>query len=59
MVWQTKSSYWQKELLVDVMDVGVMSVDKMTGDGMINSLYYKNIMTVVSDDCKWSLYYKC
>jgi hypothetical protein len=46
-------------LVVDVMDVGVLSVDKMTGDGMISGLSYKNIMTVVSDDCKWSLYYKC
>ncbi len=25
----------------------------------VSGLYYKNIMTIVSDDCKWSLYYKC
>jgi hypothetical protein len=58
-----KLSYLQKDLftclLVDVMDVGVLSVDKMTGDGMISGLSYKNIMTVVTDNCKWSLYYNC
>jgi hypothetical protein len=30
----------------------VLSVDKMTGDGMISGLSYKNIMTVVNDNCK-------
>jgi hypothetical protein len=25
----------------------------------VSGLYYKNIMTIVSDDCKWSLYHKC
>jgi hypothetical protein len=24
-----------------------------------SGLYYKNILTIVSDDRKWSLYYKC
>jgi hypothetical protein len=56
MVWQKKLSYLQKDLfmslVVDVMDVGVLSVDKMTGDGMISGLSYKNIMTVVNDNCK-------
>ncbi len=25
----------------------------------ISGLYYKHIMAIIADDCKWRLYYKC
>jgi hypothetical protein len=31
----------------------------MSEFGIICGLYYKNNLTIVSDDRKWRLYYKC
>jgi len=31
----------------------------MITDNSYCGLYYKHILTIVSDDCKWCQYYKC